>query len=187
MNEFPFDRTSDVPVQLLEVGGEITRRSMLKVGTVAGLGAVGGFAFTAPACPDKKNLSFWDETIIGALEEVSLIVTSQAANIKKIVAVIRDFDAAYKAEQFANALSLFTNLTSLIDTLITDLGVGISPVIKTALTLANIGIRAIALLLKQQGENIPAVVNASPSPQIENVRKLANLKAIDAIYQASRP
>lgn len=161
----------------------MNRRELIKgAGITTAVVALGGLE---SACK-PKDLTFWDETIIGALEEVAVLVPAQVPSIKKIVAVVRDFDAAYKANQFSNALALFTNLTSLIDTLITDLGIGISPVIKTALALANIGIRAVALLLKQQGESLPAI-KATKSPAINNVRRLANEQVIDAIYRAAKP
>jgi hypothetical protein len=133
------------------------------------------------------------QSVVGALDEIAPLVPAQAANIRKIVAVAHDFDAAYKAGKFADALTIFTNLTSLVDQLVADIGTALSPQIKTALAIAGVAIRTIALLLQQQGNNAPAAVTAAmrtsarPSSEIENVNRLADVGAIDAIFAAAKP
>lgn len=161
----------------------MNRREVLKgAGVTTAVVAFGGLQ---AACK-PANLSFWVQSVVGALTEIANLIPGQGAFIKKIITVAQDFDAAYKAGKFSDALTLFTNLTSLIDQLVGDIGGQLSPQIKTALAIAGVAIRTIALLLKQQGEKVPSV-SAISSPEIDNVRRLANERAIDAIYDAAKP
>lgn len=166
----------------------MNRRELIKSGAVtAGVVAFGGLQ---SACT-PKSLSFWVQSVVGALEEIAPLIPAQAANIKKIVAVAKDFDAKYQAGAFADALTIFQNMTSLIDDLVRDIGVNLTPQIKVALSVAGIAIRTIALLLKQQGESQPTIARAvrggAQSQAISTVSRLADLNAIDVIYAASKP
>lgn len=166
----------------------MNRRELIKSGAVtAGVVAFGGLQI---ACK-PQNLSFWVQSVVGALEEVAPLIPGQSQAIKKIVKLAQDFDAAYQAGKFTDALTLFQNLTSLIDQLVSDIGGQLSPQIKTALAIVNVALRTIALLLKQQGESQPTIARAvrggAQSQAVSTVNRLADLNAIDAIYAASKP
>jgi len=166
----------------------MNRRDLIKSGA-AGVGvvALGGLQINCK----PKDVSFWTGSVIGGLEEIAVLVPVQAANIKKIVAVMRDFDSAYAAGKFADALTFFQSATSLIDQLIIDLGVNLDSQIKTAIAIAGVAIRMIALLLQRQGESQPEVVAAvaqgAQAKAVKTIRRLADEKALDTIYAAAKP
>lgn len=181
--EVPLNITGETPL--------ISRRSMLGTGAlVAGSFAV-GVGFTAPAC-NPKNLSVYVQTIVGALEEISPLLPNSAAIIAKAVKVAKDFDDAYRAGKFENALVLFENLAGFISQIANDVGVN-NPTIQIALAVAGIALKGIAVLLKSQ-ESEPQVVaameraNAKPGAAARRslVERLANPTAVEKAFAASR-
>lgn len=170
----------------------MNRRTMLSQSTLALGGVVAGAAFTAPAC-DPKNTSIYVQTIIGALKEISPLLPGSATLIAKAIKVAEDFDEAYRAGKFENALVMFENLAGFISQIAEDVGVN-NPQVKIALAVAGIALRAIAVLLKVQ-ESEPrvaaAVTRASAQPGAAArralVERLAAPAAVDKAFELARP
>lgn len=161
----------------------VGRRDMLKTSTVAGLGIVGGAAFSAPAC-DKKNLSGWITTIVASYGELKPLLPqlglSQTAIdrvsgwIDTAESVARKFDEAYKAGQFTDAAALFTNLGGLITSIAAELNVANNRIVNLLLVGIQIARITIASLLKVQGDSrrIMPVTTAEMAAIVE-IRRLA--------------
>lgn len=166
----------------------MNRRTLLKTG---GLAALGSITLATAAC--GKNLSTYVSIIIGALEELSPLVPSASPLISKAIKVAKDFDDAYRAGKFANAISLFENLAGVVGEIADSIGVGSQPV-KAAIAVAGIAMRAIAVLLKQQAAD-PAVASAisaaasskAGARQKSLVEKLADPNAINQLFEAAKP
>lgn len=142
------------------------------------------------AC-NPKDLSFYVDTVVGALDELKPLLPGAAATIVKAVAIAKDFDAAYKAGKFENAAALFANLSSLLSQIADDAGVNNTQV-KLILAFAGVAIRAIAALLKSQAEQ-PGVMKVTGPPteaqkaQRALIERLADEKAINRLYQSVKP
>ena len=170
----------------------MNRRSVLKsigIGTAAVIAAPTLLLQTACA----KKVSTWVRSIIGAMEEIASLLPAQADLIGRVVAVAKEFDKAYLDGKFADAIIIFTNLTRLINDLIIAAGAVAPPFVKTALGLAAIAIRAIAVILQEQGESNQAAVRkamrgtSEEADALRNIRALSNPDAIDQLLKAVQP
>jgi hypothetical protein len=165
----------------------MNRRDMLKTSSVAGLGTLGGFAFTAPSCDKPKNLSTWVTIIVADFTEMKPLLPelglSQATIdrvsgfIDKAVKVARDFDAAYVAGKFADAVTLFTSLGDIVAQIASDLGAAENRIVKLALISIRIARIAIASLLSSQASEpqVAAAVRAARTTRtVSEIERLAN-------------
>lgn len=169
------------------------RRQMISTTALGAAGFVVGTGFAAPGCGDKEDIDFYASTIIGSLETLKTLAPNQADMLDKGIGIARTFNKAYQDGKFDTAMGLFENLTNLIRDVILAVGVGMSDGVKVTLAIADVGIRAIAVLLKRQAtkpEIAEELKNRSVSPaqerQMALVQSLANPKAIDAVFEASR-
>ena len=167
----------------------MNRRGMLKASTVAGLGAVGGFAFTAPAC-NKKDLSGWIVVIIADYGEIKPLLPqlglSQAVIdrvtgwIDTAVSVAKKFDDAYQRGDFATASTLFLNLGKLITDIATELSATDNRIVELLLVGVQIARITIASLLKVQGDNQPQMaarrsLSRSEGDAVAEINRLASI------------
>ena len=161
----------------------MNRRQML---TTTGLGVVSIGVMSQVGCK-PKNLSLYVQTVVGALQEISPLLPSQAQFISKIVTVAADFDAAYKRGDFESATTLFSTIVSNVSQLISDIGTP-SPQIKVALAVAGIALRAIATLLASQATPaIAAQASKAAGAQakaVNTVRRLSNPQIFDDILNS---
>jgi hypothetical protein len=170
----------------------MNRRKMLGVAGMAGAGFVVGTGFTAPAC-SAKDLSGWVVTVVADYGEIKTLLpglgVSQAVIdrvsglIDKAVQIAKDFDDAYKARKFDNAITLFTSLGGLITQVAGELGVVDNRILKLLLVGIQIARITIASLLKVQADTQPAVaakvrsarmVPADQSP-LNEIERLASI------------
>lgn len=170
----------------------MNRRSVLKsigIGTAAVIATPTLLLQTACA----KKVSTWVRALISPLEEIKPLIPSQSVLIDRVIAVAKEFDKAYQEGKFKGAVTVFTNLTGLVSQLITAAGVTAPPIVKTALALASIAIRAIAVILQEQGEANPAAVRSTmrgtseEADALRNIRTLANPESIDQVLKAVKP
>jgi hypothetical protein len=156
---------------------------------------VGGFAIVAPgillqeACK-PKDLSFYDQTLLGVLRELQPLLPNAADLIAKGIKLIGDFDAAYVAGKFADATALFANLDDVLIQIAADAGVN-NPTVKIALVVAGVALRAIAVLLAGQASQ-PAVVaamrtrSAAQEKQMALIVRLSDSVVVDRLFAAVR-
>jgi hypothetical protein len=196
MNRFPFDRTYDVPSQLLGEGGQLSRRTALKhIGTGSLIAVAAPTLLLQEACK-PKDLNVYVQTVVGALQEIQPLLPALSGKIGAAIKVALDFNAQYQRGDYVTATQTFETLASNVSEIITDIGVSLSPAIKVALTVAGIGLRAIAVLLKAQSEQ-PQVAKAikgmkassiPPPPNAgSRILKLADPVALDKAFEASKP
>lgn len=168
--------------------GAISRRSMLKTSTAGGLGMVGALTLTGLAC-DKKNLSGWVTTIVSAFAEMKPLLGDlglSPAVINKIsgwidtaAKVAKDFDVAYVAGKFADAVTLFNNLGRLIAQIAGELGAMDNRIVKLALVSISIARIAIATLLSNQAQASPEAMNAAASAPASNTAEIKRLASVN--------
>ncbi len=165
----------------------MNRRDLIKSGAVTTAAiAMGGFQV---ACA-PKNLSGWVTTIIASFGEIKPLLPqlglSQAVIdrvsgwIEKAVHIAQEFDAAYKAGKFSDAMTLFTNLGGLITQVASELNVVNNRIINLLLVGIQIARITIASLLKTQGENQPQIARRSMSRSEQDAaNEIQRLAAID--------
>ena len=157
--------------------------------------AVGGFtvgaAFTAPACPDKKDVLFYVETFTGTLKEVLLLVPNLAEPINRAIKFADIFTKAYNDGKFEDAITAFENMAGVFQE-IYDVAGGMNASVKIALAVAGVAMRAIAVLLKSHESEpaVAAVVKArrmgsdAQAKQIALIDQLANAESIEAAFKS---
>lgn len=146
----------------------MNRRSMIARTTVAGLGFVSGAAFTMPPCSGKP-VGAWVTTITAAFSEMKpllgelglaqTVVDRVSGFIDRAASIARQFDQAYRDGKFADAITMFSNLSGLITSIATELNVVNNRIVKLALISVSIARIAIATLLNQQSTQ-PQVADA---------------------------
>lgn len=168
-----------------------SRRTFITTGAMAGIGVV---AISQAGCGDKEDVDFYTSTVTGALTTLKTLLPNQADMLDKGINIARTFNKAYQDGKFDTAMELFENLTSLISDVIMAAGAGMSDGVKVTLAVADVAIRAIAVLLKRQAsrpEVAASIKDRSVSPaqerQMALVESLANPKSINAVFEASRP
>lgn len=142
-----------------------------------------------------KNLSNYVSTIIGAMEELKPLLPNLSASLSKAISIAKSFDEAYRAGKFDSATTLFENLVGVINQIIADAGINASDSVKIALSVASVGMRAIAVLLRDQATQ-PAVASAvkekakasaASAKRVSLIESLANSKEVNAVFEAARP
>lgn len=168
-----------------------SRRTFIKVGAMAGAGVL---VASQVSCGDKEDVDFYTSTITGALTTLKTLLSNQADILDKGIQVAKTFNKAYQDGKFDTAMALFENLTEVINDVIMAVGAGMSDSIRITLALADVGIRAIAVLLKRQQakpEVAASLKNRSLSPmqerQLSVVEALSNSRSVQAVFEASRP
>ena len=171
---------------------------MIKLSTVAGLGAIGGYGFTAPAC-SAKSLSGWVASIDAAFDEMkpllpqlglsTAIVAKVSDLVDKGAAIVRKFDQYYRDGKFADAVTTFYNLGLIVADIATELNVLNNRIVTLALLTIRAARVAIAAILDSQSGD-PAVketvaVNAT-NPAVLEIRKLATMD-ISGLAKALQP
>lgn len=167
----------------------MNRRTMLKV---TGTGTVGVLAFGAAGC-DKKDVSFYVSVFSGAMEELIPLLPGQRTLLERALSAIKTFKSAYDAGKFDNAVTALENASTVLGEIIGQVG-NVSDAVKVAITVAGVGLRAIAALLKAQTADpaVQAEMNAragTPAARhtLSVIERLANAAALDRAYQASKP
>ena len=156
----------------------MNRRHFIHTGALAGAGAL---VISETACA-PKNLSFFVQTLIGAMRDLSPLIPGQGVLLSKIITIATDFDAAYKRGDFANATAIFNTLVGNVTQLINDIG-SLSTQIKTILAVVGIALRAIASLLASQAT--PAIAaKAKGTPEGATVQRLSNPQVFDDILNS---
>lgn len=145
----------------------MNRRTILKTGALtAGMLMLSG---AQVAC--GKNLSLYVNIIVGALKELSPLLPGQAQLIAKAIAIAETFDRAYREGKFTDAIAIFENLAGVLGEIADAAGVT-NPQVRTALAVAGIALRAIAVLLKSR-EGEPVVVEAIGTATVAQRRQIA--------------
>lgn len=162
----------------------MNRRLFIRNSAIASGGAALGMVTMAPSCNPPK-VSTYISIFTGALGEIKIILPGQVAIINKIITVAHDFDAANLAGKFADAKTLLLNLVGLFDQFTADLGVSVPLPVKTALLIASVAIRAIAVLINARVQAEPAAAERAAAPgEMNKLKQLADEKAIDAALKA---
>lgn len=145
------------------LGASLTRRDMLRVGGVAGVGLI---AFGTTACPGGKSLSTQIVIITESYEQIVPLLPELGLGqdaidrVSKLVAdaikVAREFDKAYQAGAFNDAATLFKNLSGLISNIASELNVAQNRTVKAIIAGVGIARIVIAALIQEQGDKLPA-------------------------------
>lgn len=168
----------------------MNRRNFMVTGATAGAGAL---VLSQEACK-PKDLSGWVVTIVADYGEIKILLPqlgfSQAVIdrisglIDNAVRIAKDFDDAYKAGKFDNAVVLFTSLGDLVTQVASEINVTDNRIVKLLVVGIQIARITIASLLKAQADSQPAVaakVRAArmvPADQ-SAIREIERLAAID--------
>lgn len=122
------------------------RRKFLRLGAGAAVGlAVGSSIACSP-----KSVGVEVSTVIAFLNKISPLLPAFAGKIAKVIKVAEDFNAQYQKGDFANAASIFANLSNDLDQLVSDIGANVPPIVKISIALADAACSAIAVLLHSQ-------------------------------------
>lgn len=152
-----------------------------------------GLAGSAFKCGSSEKVSTGIQTITVFMNEIAGIIPSKAAVIARIVKIASDFDIAFRRGDFSSSATLLDTLESNLKTFIADVEVNISDRVKTLLAIVGATLKMIAVLIKGEGARQPAVVAASRARSAvvdsgaKTVERLADPKAVDALFQAARP
>jgi hypothetical protein len=170
-----------------------SKREFLRFGGTALVGGVAGAVILpTPGCPGAKNLSTWVTIIVADFSEMKpllgelglsqVIIDRVSGFIDKAVAIARDFDSAYKAGKFSDAVTLFTNLGGIVSQIAAELNVTNNRIVKLALVSISIARIAIASLLNAQAQQ-PEVMAAVNSARKSAVHR-ANVSEIERLANA---
>lgn len=162
----------------------MNRRALLKTG---GLAAVGALTIGTVAC--GKNISFYSATVIGALKDLRLLLPSLGDRLNNAISVAEAFDSAYRAGKFADAATLFENLTIIINEIIAAIGV-MNESVKLAVAVGGVALRAIAVLLRQQASDpvVAARIQVLGDPGAKAmIQRMADPSVIDKVVEAVKP
>lgn len=162
----------------------MNRRTLLKTG---GLAAVGTMTLGVAGC--GKNISFYSATVIGALKDLRPLLPNLDTRINNAISVAETFDSAYRAGKFADAATLFENLTIIINEIIAAIGV-MNESVKLAVAVGGVALRAIAVLLRQQASDpvVAARIQVLGDPGAKAmIQRMADPAVIDKIVEAVKP
>lgn len=171
----------------------MNRRKMLAIsGRGLAGAAAGGSVLSQIACA-PKDLSGWVVTIVADYGEIKVLLPQLGFNqavidrvsglIDKAARIAKDFDDAYRKGLFENALTIFTNLGSLIVQIAGELNAANNRIVKLLLVGIQVARITIASLLKAQADAQPAVaakvrrarmVPADQSP-LNEIERLASI------------
>lgn len=164
----------------------MNRRELIKSSmVVGGVALIGGSTLTQIACSPPK-LNTWVQTIVGAIGELKPLLPAQAALLGKIAKVASDFNSAYQAGKFRDAITIFENLSTLIDQLIADVGVSPSQQVKIILAVTGVALRTIAVILRDQANNstVAGIVAGNDSSAVKLVDRLSEPREVDSLFKA---
>jgi len=156
---------------------------MLKV---AGLAGVGLLTVGTAAC--GKNISLYTATVIGSLEELIPLLPNLSDRLKQAVMIAKTFDESYRAGKFADAATIFENLTTSVQQIISGIGV-MNEQVKLAVAVGGVALRGIAVLLRQQAAQpaVAAMVAKSNSSAKSMIERMADPAIIDEVVAAVKP
>lgn len=161
----------------------MNRRSFIGTGAMVTGGAALGMVTMAPSCNPPK-VSTYVRAFTGALGEIKLILPAQGAIIDRMIKVAEDFDKANLAGKFEDAKTFLLNLVSLFDQFTADLGVNVPLPVKTALLIAGVAIRAIAVLIDGELSRQPSMAARAEAGEVNKLKQLADEGAINAALKA---
>lgn len=181
--------------QMTLKGDSITRRDTLRLIGTAGLGLAAGEAFVC----SKPNLDPKFKIAIVILDQVTttlneLHVTEPLALVAKASKALADAQAFFQKADFTNSISALNEIIApfgLFDQILSDIGVNVNTTVKAILITLRGALTVIAVILADQIAS-PAVVAAIKSAsaanmvKVENVRRLADAKRINAEFLALR-
>lgn len=157
------------------------RRTMLKTGSLAGIGAL---TLGTAAC-EKKDVDFYIAVVTGSMTQLKPFLPNQTVLIDKVISIAKSVNEAYQAGKLDSALLLANNLTAAINEVITAADVNLSDTVKMILSIANVALGTVAVLI-EHSRPVP-LVNRTMSSAEDNLRSLSSPTRVDAIFQASRP
>lgn len=184
----------------------ISRRSALKsigagaaaIGASKGfavLGTVGSIALMESACGPNMQLQFAiARQILGAVSQTldQLHLPGPVALATKAIKIVDDMAAAYKAGKFKDALTFLNEIAmpgGLFDQILNDVNVQNNPTIKGFMLALNGALRVIAIILESQKNQVgvsDAIAAAPNAPEVQTVRKLADVATLDKALNALR-
>lgn len=182
--------TALIPMPKYDITVDLSKRNFMKAGGVA---AAGTLMLGAKGC--GIDVDTWVRTILGGLETLKSYLPAQEALITKAISVAKVFNEAWKGGKFTDATALFENLSNVINEFITAAGIDLSQEVKIIIVVIDGALTAIALFMKKEANDpaIAAAVNAKTAAdpnaarQRALIEKMANPRAIDALFAASRP
>lgn len=133
-----------------------------------------------------KSLSGTVQILISGAYELKVLFPSNVL-LDKIIALAVDFNKDWVAGKFDSARSLFENLDSTIQQVITDLDVNATPRVKLLLASLGVALRVVAALIDEQGASQPkaaAMARATASRTVDRVKQLSNSSDADSILKA---
>lgn len=174
----------------------MNRRQFVRV---TGTGTLGLAAVTAFKCPGGPNLDPKFQialTILGQIDATlkELNITGPLGLIAKVTKIIGDVQTFYKNADFPSAIDGLNQIVApggLFDQVLDDAGIAQSNVVKGLLIAFRGALTVIAVILESQSTQ-PVVAariraaSASDAQKIDNVRKLADGKKIDAALKSLR-
>lgn len=167
------------------------RELMVRGGMAGGVLLLGGLA---EACK-PKNLSTWVTIIVSDFAEMKPLLSELGlgqATLNKISGLIdtatrvaKDFDEAYRAGQFANAVTLFNSLGGLVTQIAGELGATDNRIVKLALVSIQVARIAIASLLQSQAQSSPVAMKRTigAGSATAEIQRLASVN-VDALLKA---
>jgi len=161
----------------------MNRRTMLKVTGMAGIGVL---TVGTSAC--GKNISLYTATVIGSLEELIPLLPGLSDRLKQAVTIAKTFDQAYRDGKFADAATIFENLTTTRQQIISGIG-AMNESVKLAVAVGGVALRGIAVLLRQQSAQpaVAAMVAKSDSSAKARIERMADPAVIDQVVAAVKP
>lgn len=159
----------------------ITRRTLLKSGTLA---AIGTLTLGTSACGEK--ISFAVSTVIGSLEALSPLLPGASSLISKGISVAKAFDKSYSEGKLTDAAALFTNLGEIAQQIVGVAGLS-NPRITQIIALGRVGLNVIASILKSQIKDpvIAGLVAERTDPAAQHqkamIERMADEKMIEMI------
>jgi len=127
--------------------------------------------------------------ITGAVSELQILFPNNSA-LGKIGSLANDFSKDWSAGNFASARTAFDNLDTLINQVITDLGLNASTRIKLILAALGIGLRVLAAIIAEQGSQNTSASRAarvSAPSTVNRINQLADPVVADRLLKSLKP
>ncbi len=163
----------------------MNRRNFIK-GSAVGAGSI--LVLDTVGC-GGPSLSGTVTIITGAIAELKPLFPDKTSLLDKIAKLATDFNADWTAGKFDSARTIFDNLDSTINQVISDLEVNASTRVKLMLATLGIGIRTVAALISETGAKQPkaaSMARSTASKTVDRVGSLANPSDADWILKAVR-
>jgi hypothetical protein len=153
--------------------------------TTLGLGGA-GLAASQISC-GGPSVSGTVRILSGAASELKILFPAQGSTLDKIVTLGTDFDKFWVAGKFDSAKTVFENLDTIINQVITDLGVNANTHVKLLLATLGIALRTVAAIIAEQGQNRPLAARragATAPATVNRVNQLADPSVADRLLKA---